>query len=50
MGTRLAVYWSLTEGLPSHPNTFNSEFWWKPLPIFVSSILTAWIRAPFEIV
>lgn len=50
MGTRLAVFRYFTEGLPSKPSLFNIEFYRKPIPIFVSALSTAWIRAPFDIV
>lgn len=50
MGIRLAVFRYFTEGLPSKPLYFNYEWYRKPLPIFVSSILTACLRAPFDIV
>ncbi len=50
MGIRIASFRYFTEGLPSKPVHFNYDWYRKPLPIFVSSILTAWLRAPFDIV
>lgn len=50
MGFRLVVFRYLTEGLPSKPLLFNIDFIRKPIPIFVSALATAWIRAPFDII
>jgi hypothetical protein len=50
MGTRLVAFRYFTEGLPSKPLSFNVDFYRKPLPIFVSALASAWIRAPFDII
>lgn len=50
MGTKLAVFWYFTEGLPGKPTIFNYEFYRKPIPVMLAAICTAWIWAPFDIV
>lgn len=50
MGSKLAIFRYLTEGLPSKPLLFNIDFYRKPLPIFLSALVTGWMRAPFDIV
>lgn len=49
VGSRFMVLRQLTAGLPTAFNTLNVQYWRKPAPIVIGSLLTAWIRAPFEI-
>ena len=49
IGPRFATMRWLTEGLPENPQGFNVNYWRKPLPILVGSVITCWMRAPLEI-
>ena len=49
VGTRFMVLRQLTAGLPNAFHTMNVQYWRKPAPIVIGSLLTAWMRAPFEV-
>ncbi len=49
VGTRFAFFRTFTAGLPTTFASSNTDYWRKPLPLLFVSLMTAWIRAPFEI-
>ena len=48
MGAKLAVFRFMTEGI-NEDEGFSVNMWRKPIPIFVTALLTCWIKVPFEI-